>query len=311
MKTLDYGSLFYGFKHLIMCFSLISFASSAHAVEILPPLPAEGRIIVTGSVALSNLMTYWVQAFSERNPLITVTIADPGGNAGMTALVNGSADIALTSLPISREQNDAFENRFGYKPFLIPLAKDAVVVYVNDANPLTSIALQDLDAIFSNTYRCGEPQPVQTWGALGIKGAIAQQRITAYGLTVDTEAVSLFKENALCGGDFSKDFQALAGPEAVENALISDADGIGFISSSMRAAGIHTLAITPHKGAPTIAPTTDTIHSGQYPMSRILGIAINQPKNQSLSPALQTFIDFILSPEGQNIAIKAGYVSLH
>jgi phosphate transport system substrate-binding protein len=45
-------------------------------------------------------------------------------------------------------------------------------------------------------------------------------------------------------------------------------------------------------------------------MSRTLGIAINRPMDQSLSPALRVFIDFILSPEGQSVAIKAGYVSL-
>jgi ABC-type phosphate transport system, periplasmic component len=45
-------------------------------------------------------------------------------------------------------------------------------------------------------------------------------------------------------------------------------------------------------------------------MSRTLGIAINQPMNQPLSLALQAFIDFVLSPEGQSIATKAGYVSL-
>ncbi len=189
---------------------------------------------------------------------------------------------------------------------MIPLAMDAVAVYVNDANPLTSINLQELDAVFSNTYRCGELKAIQTWGALGVKGNLAQQRITVYGLTS-----SLFRETALCGGDFIKDFQALAGPAAVVNALISDDAGIGFASSSMSTAGIHMLAVAPHKDAIAVAPGTDTIRSGQYPISRTLGIAINQPTNQPLSPVLQAFIDFVLSPEGQSIAAKAGYVSLH
>ncbi|WP_161782391.1 PstS family phosphate ABC transporter substrate-binding protein [Methylobacter tundripaludum] len=311
MKTPDYGFFFYVTKHIIMFFSLLSFAITAHAVETAElPLPVGGRLVVTGSVALSNLMTYWTQEFSERNPLITVTIADPGGNAGIEALINGTAEIALTSAPINRKQEDAFEARFGYTPQVIPVAMDAVAVYVNDSNPLTRIALQDLDAIFSSTYRCGESQPIQTWGTLGVKGNLAKQRITVYGLTVATGATSLFREIALCGGDFIKDFQTLAGPEAVESALGSDFASIGFSSSAMRSAGIHALAIASHKGALAVAPTTDTIRSGQYPMSRTLSIAINRPKNQPLSPALQSFIDFVLSPEGQSVVTKAGYVSL-
>ncbi len=311
MKIPYYRFILKSARHLLMCFSLLSFAITANAVEATKlPAPVEGRLVITGSVALSNLMTYWTQAFLARNPLITVTIADPGGTAGIEALVNGTTDIVLTSTPISRKQKEAFEVRFGYPPHVIPVAMDAVAVYVNDSNPLTSIALQDLDAVFSSTYRCGETQPIQSWDALGVKGTVAQQRITIYGLTVDTGANSLFRETAMCGGDFIKDFQALAGPEAVESALISDSAGIGFSSSAMRSTGIHTLAISPHKDALAVAPTPDAIRSGQYPMSRTLGIAINQPMNQPLSSALQAFIDFILSPEGQSIATKAGYVSL-
>ena len=311
MKTPHFGFIFKPTKYLIMFFLLLSFAITVNAVEkIKPTLPVEGRLTVTGSVALSNLMTYWTQAFSERNPLITVTIADPGGTAGIEALINGIADIALTRTPISDKQKEAFEARFGYTPHVIPLAMDAVAVYVNDANPITSISLQELDAVYSSTYRCGELQAIQTWGALGVKGNLAQQRITVYGLTVATGTSSLFRETALCGGDFIKDFQALAGPAAVVNALISDDAGIGFSSSSMSTAGIHMLAISPHKNAIAVAPTIDAIRSGQYPISRTLGVAINQPNNQQLSPALRAFIDFVLSPEGQSIATKAGYVSL-
>ena len=312
MKKPHYRLSFKPAGYLAMFFSLLSVAFTANAAEATQPsVPAEGHLAVTGSVALSNLMTYWTQAFSERNPLITITIADPGGTAGIEALINGTTDIALTSAPISPKQEEAFEARYGYPPEIIPMAMDAVAVYVHNSNPLTRISLKDLDAVFSGTYRCGEsPQPVQTWSALGVKGNLAQQRITVYGLTVDTGAASLFRETALCGGDFIKDFQALAGPEAVESALISDAAGIGFSSSAMRSAGIHPLAIALHKDAPAIAPTEDDIRSGHYPMSRTLSFAVNRPINQQLSPALEAFIDFAHSPEGQSVVTKAGYVSL-
>jgi phosphate transport system substrate-binding protein len=311
MKSTHYGFTFRPAKYLIMLLSLLSIAITTNAVDAdKPPAPVQGRLAVTGSVTLSNLMTYWTQAFSGRNPLVTVTIAYPGGAASIGALINGIADIALTRTPISSKQKEAFEARFGYAPHEILLVMDAVAVYVNDANPLASIALQDLDAVYSSTYRCGKPQPIHTWGALGVKGAMAQQPISVYGLTVTTGTNSLFRETALCGGDFIKDFQALPGPAAVVNALISDDTGIGFSSSSMTSSGIHMLAIAPHKGALAIAPTPDAIRSGQYPISRTLGIAINQSSNQSLSPVLQAFIKFVLSPDGQSIATKAGYVSL-
>ena len=312
MKTSSPGFIFKLIRHLILCFFLLSFTVMAKPlVEYTqPPTPVEGHLILTGSVALSNLMTYLTQAFSERNPLITVTIADAGGTAGIESLINGTADIALIDGTISRKEQEAFEARFGYRTEVVTVAMDAVAVYVNDANPLSSITLQDLDAVFSATHRCGEDLPIQRWGALGVTGDLAQERIRVYGLTVDNEATTVFRETALCGGDFIKEFQALAGPEAVESAISSDIAGIGFSSSAMRSSRMHAVAVAPHKDVSPIAPTSEAIRSRQYPMSRILGIAVNRPRGKPLSSPLAEFIHFVLSMEGQGIVTKAGYVSL-
>ena len=88
-------------------------------------------------------------------------------------MINDIADLALTSTPLDREQSEGFAARFGYAPHVIPVAMDAVAVYVNGANPLASITIPDLDAVFSRTYRCGETQPIQTWEGLGVKGNLA------------------------------------------------------------------------------------------------------------------------------------------
>lgn len=308
MKIVHRGIITKSAGRLILLLSLSVFTVTGHAAD--PAMPIEGRLTVAGSVALSNLVTYWTQAFAQRNPLVTVTVAAPGGVAGIDALINGISYIALISTPISEQQKDAFTARFGYPPQIIPVAMDAVAVYVNDLNPITRISLRELDAVFSITYRCGDWKPVRTWGGLGVKGTLARHKVSIYGLTANTGAYSLFKETALCGGDFNRAFQALAGPAAVENALQSDIYGIGFSSSAMRTAGIHALAIARQKGKQAVAPTAGAIRSGRYPLGRTLSIAVNRPPNQPLSPELQAFIDFVLSPEGQEIAAKAGYVTL-
>ncbi|MDD4915779.1 MAG: substrate-binding domain-containing protein [Methylococcales bacterium] len=311
MKTRHGRIRFNPFSLLIISCLLPGFAMTAHAAGVASPPPVEGRLSVTGSVALSNLVSFWTQAFSAHNPLINVSIADPGDNSGIDALINGSTDIALAAIPLSSEQDDAFADRFGYPPQIIPVAMDAVAVFVNDANPLTSITVQALDAAFSDTHLCGGQLPVETWSALGVKGRLAAQKITLYGLVANTGANLLFREKALCDGDFNDEFQSLAGPEAVQSALISDSAGIGFASSSMQAAGIHMLAVAADRSAPAVTPTADAIRSGRYFMSRKLALVVNLPPGRSFSPALQAFVNFALSPEGQGIAAKAGFVALH
>ena len=42
----------------------------------------------------------------------------------------------------------AFEKRFGYKPMAIPVAIDALAVYVHKDNPIKGMTIADVDAIF-------------------------------------------------------------------------------------------------------------------------------------------------------------------
>ena len=312
MNRLFYTLIFRQIRYLIFFVILLGYTEIGNTNEK-PKLvaPPTGHLSFTGSIALSNLMSLWIQDFNLQNPNITFSIADPGGIAGINALINGTADMVLVSNRVSHKQIEAFEQRFGYRPHFVPVAKDAVAVYVNALNPLKSITLQQLDAIFSSTLRCGETQPIREWGALGIKGKLEQQYINVYGLTVDTGVTSLFRKIALCNGDFIQSYQALAGPEALEVALMSDVSGIGFSSSAMQTVGTHSLAVALNKNTEAIAPTYEAIYSGKYPMVRVLSIAINQPINKPLSPALQAFIDFVLSPRGQGIVSKAGYVPLN
>ncbi|BCG63509.1 MAG: phosphate transport system substrate-binding protein [Methyloprofundus sp.] len=296
---------------LLIGLSIISFASTPNAAKASEQaLPDAGHLVFSGSVALSNLMTYWTQAFAEQNPSITVTIADPGSITGIDTLINGTADMVLTSTNISDKQKQAFEQRYGYPPRIIPVAKDALAVYINALNPLKDISFQELDAVYSETLRCGMPKPIRTWAELGIKGALAKRWIAVYGLTVETGATDLFRQTALCGGDFNQYFQALAGPAAVQDALISDISGIGFSSSTMRSAGMRALAVAPNKNAAAILPVADTIRSSAYPLSRTLAIVVNYPIAKPFTPVMQAFIDFVLSVEGQSVVDNAGYVSL-
>ncbi len=283
-----------------LCVSSIALAAS----------PPAGHLVVTGSTALANLTTLWAEAFRLRYPLVRLTVADPGSAVGMEALLNGTAEAALLSMPLSERQQRRFIDRFGYPPQLVPVAMDGVAVFVNTANPLEHIALPQLDAIYSTTLRCGAPHPIRQWGELGVSGSLARRPITTVGLTVDSGATQLFRRVALCGGDFRTDFQAVAGPGGVQVAVSRDPSAMGYASSSLRDPALRALALARRAGEAAIAPTAEAIRSGRYPLARRLAIAYPLPPGRDVSPALQAFVDFARSAEGQAIASKAGYVEL-
>ncbi len=289
--------------------TLLLLATTAILPAHAGPLVA-GPLQLGGSLTLADLVTAWVDGFRRYAPGISVAVADTGTEAGFAALVNGSEDAVLVALPASAGQRAAFEARFGYPPTFYPVAMDAVAVYVSDGNPLRRITLAQLDAVYSDTLRCGARAGIETWGALGVGGSLASRRIRPYGLTTNTGASRLFRKVALCGGDFGPGFQAVAGPDALEAALTSQPDAIGFSSSALRSAGLRALAVARDAGATAALPDAAAIRSQRYPMSRKLAIAVNLPPSGRLPAALAAFVRYARSPAGQAVAARAGYVPL-
>ncbi len=139
---------------------------------------------------------------------------------------------------------------------------------------------------------------------------MSNKNITALGLTVANGSYLLFKHVALCDGDFSADFQALAGPAAVVWALADNPSVIGFASSARDLAGIRVLAIAPQTLETVVSPSIQSIQSGRYPLARKLSMIINIPPHSNTNPAVQAFLDYAHSVAGQAVATKAGYVPL-
>lgn len=288
----------------------ISLAPSYAASVSESKLPLGGHVVLTGSVALANLITLWTDDFTRQKPDIYISVADAGSAVGVEALLNGSANSVITDMPLSRQQEDRFTDLFGYAPTLVPVAMGGVVVYVNSLNPLQEISITQLDAIYSATLLCGTKQFLRNWGQLGVEGELSKNQITALGMTAANGSYQLFKQVALCNGDFHTDFQALAGPAAVEAALTNNTAAIGFYSSARHSAGIRALAIAPLAGEVAISPSIQSIQSGHYPLARMLNVVINLPPGEKASPALQSFLDYARSEAGQAVATEADYVPL-
>jgi len=297
----------------LSCFILLLFTA------VIAPLPAysadntelpTGSLELTGSIALTDLVSEWIDGFRQRYPGIEVTLADAGSEAGITALINGSEDAVVLGMPLDTRQRSAFENHYGYPPQLFPVAMDGVAVYVNKLNPLKRITLTQLDAIFSITRRCGEALPIKTWGQLGVTGPLKSRRILAYGL-IDTSGVyQLFRDIALCSGDFKPDFRAMPGPDALESSIESQTDALGFSSSALHSADIRPVAIARNPDSGATLPDEADIRNRRYPLSRMLVIAVNLPPGRSLPPVLKAFLNYAHSTQGQEVTTKAGYIPL-
>jgi phosphate transport system substrate-binding protein len=266
------------------------------------------RIIGSGYTVLP-IVRKWIAAFREIEPDVIVEALGEGTSMGPAALISGRAQIAAMSRPMSLGEITVFVERRGHEPLGFPVGVDAIAIYVNTANPLEEITLPQLDAIYSETRRCGASKALKKWGDLGIEGELAEQSIRRYGRRAESGTGSYFQTAALCGGVLRGDMIETAGGGAVAKVISQEAVGIGFGGRPTQDQGARIVALAPTNHGPFLLPEPANVRSGQYPMTRQLVLYTGQPPGKPLAPGVAAFLRFALSPAGQAIVEDAGFLS--
>ncbi len=277
--------------------------------DALPPYQAvggvSGNLSSIGSDTMNNLMTYWAEAFKKYYPGVVTQVEGKGSGTAFPALIQGQAQFGPMSRPPKGSEVDGFEGKFGYKPTLIRTAVDALAVFVNKDNPLSSLTLTQLDQIFSKSRRRGGRQ-VRTWGDLGLKGEWADRPISIYGRNSASGTYGFFKEHVLKNGDYKDEVKEQPGSASVVLAVTTDRYAIGYSGIGYATSGVRAVPLR-EEGAAPVPATAEKAYSGDYPLARFLYLAINKTPNRPLDPLTREFLKLVLSREGQEIVVKDGY----
>lgn len=293
---------------LAMTFSSASFA------DLDPNLPVyektsgvSGSLSSVGSDTLANLMTLWAEEFKREYPNVSIQIQAAGSSTAPPALTEGTSNVG----PMSREMKDSeikeFENKYGYKPTAIPVAIDALAVYVHKDNPIEGMTIAQVDAAFSATRKCGYPEDITNWSQLGVDGLGS---IQLYGRNSVSGTYGYFKDNALCKGDFKNSVNEQPGSASVVQGVTKSVNGLGYSGIGYKTSGVKLVPLAKEAGQPFIAATGENAATGKYPMARFLWVYVNKAPNKPMSPIDREFMKMILSKVGQEVVVKDGYVPL-
>ena len=269
-----------------------------------------GNISSVGSDTLANLMTMWAEEYGKIYPNVNIQIQAAGSSTAPPALTEGTANLGPMSRKMNDNEIDGFESKYGYKPTAIPVAIDALAVFVNKDNPVNALSLPQVDAIMSSTRKCGHPNDISTWGQVGLTGAWASKTIQLYGRNSVSGTYGFFKDEALCKGDFKSNVNEQPGSASVVQGITTSTNGIGYSGIGYLTSGVKALALAHKEGGDFIEPTPENAISGAYPLSRFLYIYVNKKPNEPLAPLEKEFIKMVLSKTGQQVVIKDGYIPL-
>ncbi|AJE19857.1 phosphate ABC transporter substrate-binding protein PstS family protein [Azotobacter chroococcum] len=290
----------------------VTTASAVAAVD--PGLPAyqktsgvSGNLSSVGSDTLANLMTLWAEEFKRQYPNVNIQIQAAGSSTAPPALTEGTSNLGPMSRAMKDNELQAFEEKHGYKPTAVPVAVDALAVFVHKDNPIKSLDIAQVDAIFSGTRLCGGAKDIKTWGDLGLTGEWAAKPIQLFGRNSVSGTYGYFKEEALCKGDFKPNVNEQPGSASVVQSVSSTLNAIGYSGIGYKTSSVRAVPLSK-KGGEAFEASEANALAGKFPLARYLYVYVNKAPNKPLSPLEAEFVKLVLSKQGQEVVVKDGYI---
>ena len=282
----------YNLPTLLICVALFLYIGRAEEMRT----SLSELVQVVGSESMRPTIGAIAEDFMTRNPLADITVRGGGSGDGIAALLHGMVDIAMTSRDVTPRER-AYVSDKGLELSMVPLALDAVVIVINQANPITVLDVEQIRDIFAGKIR--------NWSEL--HGA--ETEIVPFARAAGSGTAYLFGEHVLSADSFAASVSHLSTNEAIVAEVAARPGAIGYTGrGALRGVGnrVRMIAIRSNQQSPPTMATTESIVSGSYPLSRKLSLVTT---GHPLATA-KAFVDFCLSASGQGLFQRAGYIEV-
>jgi len=280
----------------LLLLSILLISCSSSSTDTSSDSPAQ-YIENKGSDTIVNLALAWAETYQAEFSDVRISVTGGGSGTGIAALINGTVDIANASRKIKDEELTEAQSK-GVDPLEHIIARDAIAVIVNPENPVNELTLQQIADIYSGK--------ITNWREVGgeDRPIVKLSRETNSGTHV------YFLETVLRLGDkenktlFSTDTLLLPSSEGIiaevrQNPNAIGYDGLGYVPDDLK-----MIAIAKETGGTYVLPAIATVNDKTYPIARDLYMYTNgEPTG-----AVKEYLDWILSPEAQEIVAKLGFV---
>jgi phosphate transport system substrate-binding protein len=261
--------------------------------------PKQESIQIKGSDTMVNVAQAWAEEYKKLFPLINVEVSGGGSGVGLAALMRGTVDIANASRNIKAVEIEQAKKNTGKEPKEFTIGFDALAVYVHKDNPLDSISIADLAALYS------EGGTITKWSQLGIAiPGTDNDEIVLVSRQSSSGTYEFFREHVLQKMDFKLGSRDMNGSKEVVELISTTKTAIGYSGMGYATEGVKMLRISPKKGVIAVAPTVANTLDKSYPLARSLHMyTLGEPVG-----VVKDYIDWTLSPVGQRIVEESGYV---
>lgn len=288
-----------------------------------------GKLSIAGSDTMRPLISKLSAQFLSLHPGAQIAVEGTGSSAAIREFLLGlsyqrrgdkvqsrgtagsnAVELLASSRQLTEEEQKGFEFNYGYRPLEVPIAMDAVAIYVHKNNPIQRLTLAQIDGIFGKDHKRGQAA-ISNWSQVGLlDSSLAQQPIHLYGRDKRSGTREFFKHVALKDGDLVDTVVEQPGSASEIIAIAQDPLAVGYAGAGFNISDVRQVPIASQPDQSALLPSVDTVTSGTYPLGRSLYLYVKKNPNDKLDPFVAEFLSFVNSRQGQETVARASFYPL-
>jgi len=248
---------------------------------------------IKGSDTCLPLIQKGAEKYKKKNSEANISVTGGGSGVGIAALLDGTTDMAMASRKMKFDEKAKLqESKGAFKEVIF--ARDALSVVVNPANKVNRLTREQLEGIFTGK--------IKNWKEVGGD----DMPIVAYSRESSSGTFEFFKESVLKGKNYGPSILLMPATGAIIQSVSQTKGAIGYVGHAYVNKSVKALEVSYDKGKNYIAPSLENAKNGSYPIVRPLYLYYLTKSEKTVAP----FVNYMLSPEGQELVLEVGYIPL-
>jgi phosphate transport system substrate-binding protein len=248
---------------------------------------------IKGSDTTLPLSQQEAEAYIKLNPSASITVTGGGSGVGLSSLLAGTTDIAQSSRKIKFLERQKLQDAGkSFKEVII--AYDALAIVVNPKNKVKNLTREQLEDIFTGK--------ITNWKQVGGDDL----KIVPYSRETSSGTYEFFRESVLKNKNYMNGIMSMPATGSIIQSIGQTKGAIGYVGLAYLNNSVQAVHISYDQGKTYIAPSMANAQNKSYPIVRPL-YYYYVVKSES---KVKSFIDFILSPQGQKIVSQVGFIKV-
>ena len=258
-----------------------------------------GRAVIQnkGSDTLVNVAQAWAENYRTVNPSVAVAVSGGGSGTGISAMINGTVDIANSSRAMRESELEEARVR-GIEPIEHVVGFDALAVFLHPDNPIDAISAGQLSKIYA------EGGAYETWSQLGVSvPGCGSDEIVRVSRQNNSGTYAYFQEAVLASAEFKLGSRDMNGSSEVVDLVANTPCAIGYSGLAYATEEVEMPCVSSTEGGDCVSPSVESAVDGTYPIARpLLMYTAGEP-----SGMIKEYMDWIFTEEAQCIILDKGY----